>query len=321
MKKIFYIIFLYLLFTGTNSLAQQLPQFSHYGFNGMYLSPGYAGISGQTELNSLFRYQWAGYQGSFDDGGSPRTGLFSLSMPIAALKGGVGLTLLQDQLGATKMTNAALSYAQHFKVGAGKLGIGLQGGMMRIHKGEYRANDPGDPSVPDNSADRKFDVGAGIWYQSEKFYFGTGINNLLRSEYVFEDSLGTATPDAGNITAANHLHVTGGYNVEVNTALTVTPTAIVKYDFNKISFEGGVRGTFNQKFWLGLGYRYQEAITGMAGTYLLNDNSLRLGYGLDLTNFGVEAKARTSHEIMLSYIFPKPANLMRPPVKTPRYSF
>jgi type IX secretion system PorP/SprF family membrane protein len=321
MKKTFYAIFLYLLFTGTTSLAQQLPQFSHYAFNGMYISPGYAGISGQTELNGLFRYQWAGYQGSFDDGGSPRTGLFSISLPVAALKGGAGLYVIQDQLGATKMTNVALSYSQHFKLGAGKLGIGLQGGMMRIHKGEYRANDPGDPSVPENSSDRKFDAGAGVWYQSEKFYFGAGINNLLRSKYVFEDSLGGATPDAGNFTAENHLHVTGGYNIEVNTALTVTPTAIVKYDFNKVSFEGGVRGTFNQKFWLGAGYRYQEAITGLAGVYLLKDNTLRLGYGLDLTNFGVEAKARTSHEIMLSYIFPKPANIIRPPVKTPRYSF
>ncbi|KAA5545662.1 PorP/SprF family type IX secretion system membrane protein [Adhaeribacter rhizoryzae] len=321
MKKTFYAFFLSLLFTGTTSLAQQLPQFSHYGFNGMYLSPGYAGITGQAELNGLFRYQWAGYQGSFDAGGAPRTGLFSLSLPVNALRGGVGAYVVQDQLGATKMTNVALSYSQHIKIGAGKLGIGVQGGMMRIRKGEYRANDPGDPSVPENSADRKFDAGAGIWYHSEKFYFGAGINNLLRSKYVFEDSLGVETPDAGNITAENHLHVTGGYNYEVNPGLVLTPTAIVKYDFNKISFEGGVRGTFNQKFWLGAGYRYQEAITGMAGAYLLKDNTLRLGYGLDLTNFGVEAKARTSHEIMLSYIFPKPANIIKPPVKTPRYSF
>jgi len=319
MKKFYYAVFLYLIFNGTTSWAQQLPQFSHYGFNGMFLSPGYAGITGQTELNSLFRYQWAGYQGSFDDGGAPRTGLFSISMPIAALRGGVGAYVVQDQLGATKVTNATLSYSQHFKIGAGTLGVGVQGAISRISKGEYRANDIGDPRVPYNDSDRKFDAGAGIWYQSEKFYFGTGINNLLRSKYVFQNV--ERTDSTGSMTAENHIYATGGYNVEVADGIVLTPTAVIKYDLSNLSLEGGVRGTINQKFWVGAGYRLQEAITGMAGAYLLENNTLRLGYALDLVNFGVVAKARTSHEIMLSYIFPKPANLVRPPVKTPRYSF
>lgn len=319
MKNVFYALLLYFIFSGTTTWAQQLPQFSHYGFNGMFISPGYAGITGQTELTGLFRYQWAGYQGSFDDGGSPRTGLFSLSLPVHALRGGVGLYVVQDQLGATKMTNTALSYAQHFKIGAGTLGLGIQGTMNRISKGQYRANDIGDPRVPFDDTDRKFDAGAGIWYQSEKFYFGAGVSNLLRSKYVFQNIERTDT--TGTLTAENHLHVTGGYNVEVAEGIVLTPTAIVKYDLSNISFEGGVRGTLNQKFWVGAGYRFQEAITAMGGAYLLNNNTLRLGYALDLVNFGVVAKARTSHEIMLSYVFPKPANLTRPPVKTPRYSF
>jgi len=59
----------------------------------------------------------------------------------------------------------------------------------------------------------------------------------------------------------------------------------------------------------------------MLGGFPLKENTLRLGYAFDLTNFGVEAKTRASHEIMLSYIFPRPANLIRPPIRTPRYNF
>jgi type IX secretion system PorP/SprF family membrane protein len=147
------------------------------------------------------------------------------------------------------------------------------------------------------------------------------MNNLLRSQYVLEDKDRGQTPEAGNITGENHLYVTGGTNLAVSGNLTVTPTVIGKYDFNQFSWEGGARFTYNEKMWIGAGYRNQEAITGMLGGFPLKENTLRLGYAFDLTNFGVEAKTRASHEIMLSYIFPRPANLIRPPIKTPRYNF
>lgn len=302
-------------------MAQQLPQFSHYGFNGMYISPGYAGITERTELTGIFRYQWVGYQGSFDDGGSPRTGLFSLSLPLHALKGGIGVSVLQDQLGATTISNANVAYSQHIKIGSGRLGIGIQGGITRISKGNYRAIDLDDPSVPFNSSDRKFDMGAGIWYQAEKFYFGLGANNLLRSKFVFEDVEGSNTTGTGTVTAENHIYLTGGVNIPVSSSVIVTPTAIAKYDLNQLSLEAGARATINEKYWLGAGYRVQEAITGLAGVSFLKENALKFGLAYDLTNFGVEAKTKSSYELMLSYIFPKPANLKRPPVKTPRYNF
>ena len=321
MKKFIFAFLLFFFISGIKAFSQQMPQFSHYAFNGMYLSPGYAGITGQAEVTGIFRYQWFNYQGSFDQGGAPRTGLFSFSVPVGVLKGGFGGHVAQDQLGATKVSNVALAYAQHIRIGSGKLGIGVQGALTRLSKGQYRPNDPGDPSVPENSSDRKFDVGAGFWYQSDKVYFGAGMNNLLRSQYVLEDKDRGQTPEAGNITGENHLYVTGGTNLAVSGNLTVTPTVIGKYDFNQFSWEGGARFTYNDKMWIGAGYRNQEAITGMLGGFPLKENTLRLGYAFDLTNFGVEAKTRASHEIMLSYIFPRPANLIRPPIKTPRYNF
>lgn len=321
MKKLYYAFIFCFLFTGFHAWSQQLPQFSHYSFNGMYISPGYAGISGQAEVTAIYRLQWFGYQGSFDEGGAPNTGLFSASLPIRALRGGIGLHFVQDQLGATTVSNGAVSYSQHVKLGNGKLGIGVQGIVNRISKGEYRYNDIGDPSVPFNSADSKFDVGAGLWYQADKFYLGSGINNLLRSNYVLEDEQTGETPDAGDVTGENHVFITGGVNLDVATSVVVTPTFIAKYDFNQFSWEAGGRATYNDKLYFGAGYRFQEAITGMVGGFPLKESKLRVGYAFDFTTFGVEAKTRTSHEIMVSYIFPKPVNTVRPPVKTPRYSF
>ncbi|QMU26888.1 PorP/SprF family type IX secretion system membrane protein [Adhaeribacter radiodurans] len=320
MRKYLYV--LTILFTvRISTFAQQQPQFSHYSFNGMYLSPAYAGITDKTEINMLYRYQWAGYNASFDGGGAPKTGLISISLPVRFLGGGVGLYATNDRLGATESTSAALAYSAHIKVGTGKLGIGIQGNLTNIKKGDYRPNDPGDPSVPENSSDSKYDIGAGLWYQSSILYIGGGINNLLQSKFRFEDSARNETSGFGLFTARNHAYLTAGYYLNVSPAVTVVPTAIVKYDLNKLSVEAGGRAILNEKYYAGVGYRHQEAVTGMAGIYLLRNNALQLGYAFDLTTFNPEAKALTSHEIILSYSIPRPANIIKPIIRTPRYSF
>ena len=86
------------------------------------------------------------------------------------------------------MTNAALSYSQHIKLGEGKLGIGIQGIYTYLSKGTYIAIDPDDVNVPKDASDSKFDAGAGVWYEAPKFYAGLSVNNLFRSGYTFKSS-------------------------------------------------------------------------------------------------------------------------------------
>jgi hypothetical protein len=46
-----------------------------------------------------------------------------------------------------------------------------------------------------------------------------------------------------------------------------------------------------------------------------------LGYAFDLVVFNANARASTSHEIMLSLRLPEPVIHIRPAIRTPRYSF
>jgi type IX secretion system PorP/SprF family membrane protein len=315
------------------ALAQQQPQFTHYGLNGMYLNPAYAGIKGQTEVNIIGRYQYLNLSNSLgDDNGSPRTGMVSASVPILPLSGGLGLVVYYDQAGVTKMTNAALSYSQHIKLGSGKLGIGIQGIYTYIGKGTYRAIDPNDVNIPANASDHKFDAGAGIWYEAPKFYAGLSVNNLLRSEYSFKSNgtQGVASQYLGE----NHAYFTTGYNIEASSNVTVTPMVLVKavlpgrYDTkskydneHNYSFEGGVRATLNDQFWAGLNYRYDESVSGLLGYGFGQDNRYRIGYAFDFIAFNQAARAFSSHEIMLSLRLPKSVPLVRPAIRTPRYSY
>ncbi|MCC2546030.1 PorP/SprF family type IX secretion system membrane protein [Hymenobacter sp. BT175] len=315
-----------------SALAQQQPQFSHYGFNGMYLNPAFAGIKGQGEITTLVREQYYNYNATFDGGGAPRTFMLTGSLPIAAIGGGVGLTVYRDQIAQSNITNAQLSYSKHFKVGEGRLGVGVQGIYNHLSKGMYRPVDQGDGSVPREGSDMKFDAGAGVWYESPTFYAGLSANNLFRNEYKFR-SEGAGNPESAQVIGENHAYLTAGYNIEASSSVVVTPTVLVKmvmpgkfgdnnkFTFKNNSYEGGVRATLNDKFWGGVGYRYDESFTGLLGMSFAKDNALRVGYAFDLIAFNQDARAFSSHEIMLSYRLPKPGLAIRPAVRTPRYSF
>lgn len=330
MKKALLPAIVFSLAFGT-AMAQQQPQFSQYGFNGMYLNPAYAGVKGQGEINLIGRYQYIGYKATFDDGGSPRTAMLSASVPVAALGGGLGMGLYYDKLGEWSITNAQLSYSRHLKLGSGKLGLGVQGVFSNIYQGDFRARDENDPSVPQRSSDRKFDVGAGAWYESEKLYVGLSANNLLRSSYKF------ASENANQVTAQfiaeNHTYLTAGYNIEASSSVVVTPTVLMKmvlpgklgdndkFTLKNNSYEAGVRATFNDRFWGGLGYRYDESFTALGGLSFSKDNAMRVGLAYDFIAFNRDARALSSFEIMLSYRLPKPGLAVRPAIRTPRYSF
>jgi len=315
----------------TTAFAQQQPQFTHYGFNGMYLNPAYAGIKGQGEITAIGRYQYFNYKASFDEGGEPKTYMLTGSFPVLVLGGGVGFHVYRDEIAQSKMTNAQVSYSKHIQIGEGKLGIGLQGAYTYLSKGVYRFIDEGDLSVPRDGSDNKFDLGAGVWYESPTLYAGLSINNLLRSEYNFNSDNGSS--NTARYIGENHSYFTAGYNIEASSSVVVTPSMLVKmvmpgkfgddgkFTFKNNSYEANVRATFNDKYWGGLGYRYDESFTGMAGLALAKDNALRIGYAFDFVAFNQDARALSSHEIMLSYRLPKPGMVTRPAIRTPRYSF
>jgi len=316
MRKLFPVLLLFLL-CQPGVWAQQQPQFSHYGFNGMHISPAYAGITNRPELLSIYRYQWLGYDASFDDGGAPQTLLLTAHTPVRLLGGGLGLNLMRDRIANTTFLSAAISYSLHVNVGEAKLGLGIQGNLNNIKKGRYRALDANDPSVPYNSSDTKYDLGAGVWYEAAAFYVGGGVSNLLRSEYVFADSVGSG---GARFLGENHVYATGGYHIAVSTDLAVTPMVLIKYDTETWAYDAGARFTYLEKYWAGLNYRHKEAVTALVGLSLFQDNALRVGYAFDFTTWNRAAKAPTSHEVMVSYRLPEPVVRIRPPVRTPRYN-
>ncbi len=98
-----------LLLAGTLSCAaanaQQDVQFSQYMFNGLYINPAYAGYREQWNVNVFYRTQWQGFPGA------PKTFSAAADGTINGDRIGLGLQVINDQLGIQKNTALYGSYA------------------------------------------------------------------------------------------------------------------------------------------------------------------------------------------------------------------
>lgn len=316
-KKGLHIIFCLLLaFSGADLLAQQDAQFTQYMFNNLYLTPAAAGSDGVTRLTLLHRSQWQGYESSFNDGGAPTTQLFSFSSPIHKLKSGFGMYILNDKLGPQNNLEAQAMYAYHLGIKENKLSFGIKLGVyaQTLDFDKYRAIDPDDPFLADKSGKEsqvRPDLGIGVLYRTSKYYAGFGFNHLLKSEFDF----GTSQRNA----LENHMNFTGGYFFDVNLDLQVSPSVLVKTDFNETSVDFAVIATLRNTMWGGLAFRSSEAANLLLGYAFLKDKSLRFGYSIDFVVKDQAAKENFSHEIMISYELPVTAGGVKKIVRTPRY--
>ena len=292
------------------AFSQQDPQFSQYMFNDLFNNPAYSGVMGVTNLSLIYRSQWLGYNGTFDDGGAPNTFLASFNTPIFRIRSGAGFYFINDVIGPQNNIQFMGSYAYHLGVGNGKLSLGVRAGIygQSIDFSKYRPVNWDDPLLLNGKESQyRPDLGVGIYYKAEKYFAGASLNHILKTQFDFNsDSLKNAL--------ANNLVINGGYVYELNYDIILTPSLLVKTDFVSYSFD-----TYREKFWGGLSYRQSEAVVALLGVNLLKDKSLRLGYSLDYVIQAQRAKQATSHEILLSYNMPAVTGGGKKVIRTPRF--
>jgi len=305
------VIFLF----GGETFAQQNPNFSQYMFNKLYFNPAYSGVEGVSKVSLLYRDQWFGYQPTFDEGGAPKTTLFTFTAPILRFRSGVGFYVMDDQLGPQNNLEIQASYAYHLVIGEAKMSFGIKAGIFSqtIDFNQYRAIHPDDPLILEGKESQiRPDMGVGVHYQSEKYYGGIGLQHILKSQFDFgSDSLRNPME--------NHMVATAGYHYQLNYDVVLTPSFIFNTDFNSISFDLSMLAHYKEKLWGGLSYRQSEAVVGLIGYSFLKDNALGIGYSFDYVISAQDAKQPTSHEIQLSYTLPVVTGGGKKVVRTPRF--
>ncbi len=310
--------------------AQQDAQFTQYMFNQLYLNPAYAGIKKITEITLVHRTQWAAYQPTFDDGGAPATQVFSFSTQLPKLKSGIGIHLVNDALGPMRNLEAQLSYSYHIAMkNNATLSIGLRGGVYSrsYDYSKLRFRDSGDPYNTGGGKENDIvpDGAVGIYYNNPKFFASVSANHLVKAGFQYKGA--TSAINLIDVEAlANSVYIFGGYHININRDLKVTPTLLAKTTaFKAYSFDAGAWLTYQEKYSLGVSYRNQESVNAFVGAYIPqkkgSQKMFRIGYSFDYIITGKTAKQPTSHEVLLAYTIPVPAIKLPPIIRTPRFRY
>lgn len=272
------------------ALAQQDPQFSQNMFNRLFVNPAAAGANDAICASLLYRNQWV----SFD--GAPTSVVVGIDAPIANERFGIGLTVLSDEIGFENTLMAKLAGAYRMNVGNGKLSLGVDFDFLQHElDGEFRAPDgtANDPAIPSNGVSgTTFDMGAGIYYQSEKWYAGVSSTHLLE---------GSVDLDRFSKDFERHFYGMLGYTFDITPSVQLKPMVFVKNVTDNTTIDVNVNAHFNNRFWGGISWRNEDAFVVMAGLNIIEN--LKLGYSYDFTTSELRDYSDGTHEIMLGYCF------------------
>jgi type IX secretion system PorP/SprF family membrane protein len=298
--------------------AQQDAQFSQYMLMGQYLNPATVGTEGVARFQLINRQQWGAYTGTFDDGGAPATSAFSFNMPLYAIKGGIGLHIVNDVIGPLTNQEVQLSLNYQLKLNDdATLSLGARGGLFNktLDGSRLRPRDTGDPLIPTGQVKQgNTDFAIGAYYYTSAFYAGISASHLNVAKYDF-----------GLVNASNpqkiHAYLTAGLHYYISDAVELTPSVLVKSDLTQTSVDANMLATYQNKFWFGGGYRVAEGPILLLGINLGKNSEYRIGGAVDFVLNGTSAKAPQSFEFLLGYALPAPRPSKKSPVRTPRFRY
>ena len=296
---------LYLFLVATTGLyAQQDAQYTQYMYNTVSVNPGYAGSRGHMSLALLHRSQWVGLDGA------PTTQTLNVHSPIGYRGVGLGLSIVNDKIGPTSETNFDIDFSYTIYTSTeGRLSFGLKAGAnlldVKFSELNQYTSDPNLATDIDNRFSPNF--GAGVYYHTNRFYAGLSVPRFLETSHFDESSLSTAKEQM------NFYFITG-YVWDINTFLKFKPTLLTKLvQGAPLQVDLSANFMLNDKFILGAAYRWDAAVSGMAGFNISDGIFIGLAYDREITELGSAAFNDGSFEIVLRYDFIKTKGHLKSP--------
>jgi len=311
MKKfIKFKIIAFILFGCTTALAQQLPQFTQYMYNTVSINPAYAGSRETLSIVALHRTQWVGI-----DGG-PTTQTLSLHTPTRNEKVGLGFTFINDKLGYENFSYLYGDFSYTIQTGVKtKLAFGLKAGLTHYFLDELLLNDPSivnDPFFNDVSNRWSPNVGAGVYWHTNKWYISLSAPRILNTDY---NKGGQGNVDYVALERVSY-YFTGGYVFDISDNTKFKPSFLLKATNGApLSYDFTANFLFNEKFWLGAAYRVNESAAAFGALVDFQVSKvLRLGYAYEYPISDIRPYASGTHEVLLMFEVFKNKR-----IKSPRY--
>lgn len=283
-----------LFFISFAGRAQQLGHMSTWASHQYAINPAHTGIKKCLEAQSTLRGQWIGFDGA------PYTGWVSVSAPLKAkrtkflsARHGLGGLMYADKIGPYQQFTFMMSYAGHFNfTQTNRLSLGLAFGATQLSFDKNIAN-PLDPDpVINGSASQLFpDARFGAWYNSENYYFGLALYNLIPMSWsqIGRDAKSTV-----------HGMFNAGTRFNIDQEHAILPALYVGFtSHSTIDLQLQAVADFNGRFNFGLGFRNTDALIALIGYRF--EERWRFTYSYDFILSNLRPGTFHTHELTLAF--------------------
>jgi len=296
MKKQFITLVILALFA-LDAQAQQDPHYTQYMYNMNVMNPAYAGSKETLSIGLLYRQQWVNVDGA------PKTATFSIHSPVGR-NVGLGLSVISDKIGPVEENNIYGDFSYTLNLGGEhRLALGIKTGITFHNVGLF--SDIGNGYVPhagdiafqENSSNSYFNIGTGLFYYTQKYYFAASVPNMLEATYLDLREDGQQYEFGSE---KQHFFLTGGYVFDLSAATKFKPSFMVKSAFGApVSLDLSANALFFDKFEIGATYRLDDSFGAMVN-YAISP-SIRVGYAYDHITSDLNVTTPSSHEFMLLF--------------------
>ena len=312
MKKYFLLLTFLILLGSFSGKAQQDPQYTQYMYNTQVVNPAYAGNRDVLSFGLLYRTQWVGLEGA------PKTATLTADSPLGSIENmGLGLTIVRDEIGPSVETNVTADYSYSISLSQNsELSFGLKAGIDILDVDFSKLNIADEGDIFESNIDNKVEpqIGAGIYYNTNKFYAGLSVPNFLTTEHFDESDIEDIEGGAEATTAADRLHYffIAGYVFDLGENLKFKPATFIKaVSGSPLQMDLSANFLFSEKFTVGVAYRLDAAISAMLGFQV--SEQIFMGFGYDFETTDLQQYNDGSYEFMLRFdVFSKPERVLTP---------
>jgi type IX secretion system PorP/SprF family membrane protein len=276
----------------SSACAQQQLRRSQFVTNTYLANPAVAGTESGTMLSSTYRQQWAGFAGG------PTTMLLSghRALPNGL---GAGFVLYNDDMGgAFRQSGMELTGAYSVLLNnqdAVSFGLSMKGNQFVFDGTDLEVYQQGDEALPQTRESTfGLDFNAGVMVYGQDYYFGMAVFNLI------QDRLNLSGDENLN-RMVRHYHFMGSYLYDLDNLWAVQSSVLLRMtNATAPQLDLNVRGILNGTYWLGMGFRPQDAFVLSLG---MNYREFTFAYNYDIST-GNNLLGAHSHELSVGYLIP-----------------
>ena len=291
-KRKLLFIFVMSMLASLEVCAQYDVTFSHYFDLEPSFNPAAVGKRPVLNVSAAYAIEMAGFRRN------PQTMNFGGDMPFYAMKTyqGVGIQLVNDQLGLFRHQQLAGQYSVKMKLAGGTLGVGVQAGMLseNFDGSKLDLDESSDPAFSSGElTGQTLDLGFGLYYMHGPWYAGLSGQHLLAPLVELGET--------NEIQIDRSYYLTGGCNIRLrNPLLTIKPSFLVKTDL--VGWRADVTGrlvytTDNRMMYAGVTYSPTVSVTFLIGGTF---QGIIAGYSYEVYTSAINP-ANGSHELFVGY--------------------